>query len=45
MRKHVFGVCDMVRPNKKNKYVSGNGSENFRVGTHIFFIISLLEII
>ena len=30
-----------LRPNRKNKYVLGNGSENvkYRVGTHNFFQI------
>ena len=26
-----------LRPNKKNKPVSGNGSENFRKGLHTYF--------
>ena len=27
----------LIRPNKKNKCVSGNGSENFRWGRHTYF--------
>ena len=27
----------MIRPNEKNKCVSGNGFENFRYGRHTYF--------
>ena len=31
------GSSLFVRSNKKNKYVSSNGSENFRLGRQTFF--------
>ena len=35
----------ILRPNKKNKCISGNGSENFRLGRHtcFFYIFFFLE--
>ena len=30
---------NLIGPNKKNKCVSGNGSENFRQGRHTYFLI------
>ena len=30
-------LANVIRPNKKNKCVSGNGSENFRLGRQTYF--------
>ena len=32
-------IAIFLRPNKKNKCVSGNGSENFRLGRHTYFFL------
>ena len=34
-------IITWVSPNKKNKCVSGNGSENFRQGMHTYFFLTI----
>ena len=38
--KNCYKSTNIIRLNKKNKCVLGNGSENFREGRHIFLFFN-----